>query len=129
MARSLIGACGMLCSTCAIFIATASLDRAKMAELAEELSKESRKKLGTSDINCWGCRCSDKHCFNANCRFRKCSKNKGLEFCYRCAQYPCDNIQAFYKKQPSAQENLKRICKIGVDAFNSELADQESENE
>ena len=126
MARSLIGACGIVCSSCPIFIATASSDMPQKELLALELSATRGKKLQPPDIACWGCRSSDRNCFSAKCFFRKCVKNKGLEFCYRCGEFPCHKLKGFYKENPSAQENLRKICKIGVEAFAAQLAEAEN---
>jgi hypothetical protein len=122
MARLLIGACGMLCFNCAVFIATASADMKKRTQLAKELSVELGKKVKPSAVACWGCRSADRSCLHPDCRYRVCARDKGIEYCYRCAKFPCPELQAFYQNKPDAQENLRKICKMGIEAFIAEMS-------
>jgi len=128
MSRSLVGACGLFCAECPIFIATASGDLSKKKLLAAKLSEELGKKIRPNSVTCWGCRATDRSCFGAACKYRSCARQKGIEYCYRCNKYACPDLNPFYVKYPQAQENLKRICKIGIEAFISEQSKSETES-
>lgn len=129
MARLLIGYCGAYCTSCPIFIASTSSDQKKKAQLAGQLSEEKGEKISPEDINCWGCRALSKNSWSRNCQFKKCASDKGIEFCYQCGEYSCSDLQKHYEKHPDARESLKKISKIGVDAFLSEMAIGESEDD
>jgi hypothetical protein len=117
MARSHVGVCGKICLNCAIFIATTTGDISKKNKLISEVSQIKGKKVKPSAIKCWGCSAPDRNCFNDNCYFRQCAHDRGLEFCYRCPKFPCKKLQEFYETNPVPRENLRQICKIGVEAF------------
>jgi hypothetical protein len=121
MARSHIGACGKVCLNCAIFIATTSGDTAKKSALLSEITQIEGKKLKPGKIKCWGCSAPDRNCLNNTCHFRGCAHDRGLEFCYRCRKFACNKLQEFYETNPAHRENLRQICKIGMEAFIVEI--------
>jgi len=45
--------------------------------------------------DCGGCRSDMIDDYITNCTFRKCSGEKGIEFCCFCEEYPCDELHAF----------------------------------
>lgn len=128
MARQLISYCGIYCAKCEIFIASTLSDQKKKAQLAKQLSEEKGGKITPKDISCLGCRASEKNSWTQDCQIRKCASEKGIEFCYQCEEFPCSNLQTFYKKNPGPRENLKKISKVGVDAFLSEISKDNGEN-
>jgi hypothetical protein len=117
MARSHIGVCGKVCLNCAIFIATTTGDNSKKSKLASELSMQQSKKIKPSAINCWGCGAPDRNCINGECYFRRCAHNRGLEYCYRCSKFECEKLKVFYQENPILKENLRQICKNGLESF------------
>jgi hypothetical protein len=42
-----------------------------------------------SHAECGGCRSEDAKC-QVNCAVRDCSRERGVDFCFHCDQYPCD---------------------------------------
>lgn len=117
MARSHIGVCGKVCLNCAVFIATTTGDSAKKSKLASELSLKQNKKIKPSAINCWGCSAPDRSCINNECFFRRCAHDRGLEYCYRCSKFDCKKLKEFYQENPALKENLRQICKNGLESF------------
>ncbi len=43
-----------------------------------------------SSNNCQGCRKQECRLFK-DCKVRQCYKNKGIDYCYQCKDFPCDN--------------------------------------
>jgi hypothetical protein len=121
MARSHVGVCGKVCLNCAIFIATTTGDNSKKDKLISEVTQIKGKKLKASQIKCWGCSSPDRSCLNDDCHFRQCAHDRGLEFCYRCSKFSCKKLHEFYDSNPAPRENLRQICKIGVEAFFVEI--------
>ena len=129
MARSPIGCCGLHCGMCDIYIASTTSDDKRKAKLAVKLSKQLGKKLTPDNVHCWGCWANNRNCWGKRCFFRKCSDEKGLDFCYKCADYPCNELQEFYVENPGARDNLSRISKQGFEAFVSEISAMATEDE
>ncbi len=121
----LIGFCGQYCARCLVYIASTTSDSRKKERLAKKYSKELGKNLSADNIHCWGCRADNKNCWGKSCQFRKCAQEKGIEFCYQCREFPCPELEKYYENHPEPQQNLRRISKIGVDAFVSETASRE----
>ncbi|NLI17080.1 MAG: DUF3795 domain-containing protein [candidate division Zixibacteria bacterium] len=124
MAKSHVGACGKICLNCAIFIATTTGDNLKKSEIASGLSIQQNKKIKPSSINCWGCGAPDRSCMNRDCYFRGCAHDRGLEYCYRCPKFECNKLKELYQENPSFKENLRLICKNGLDSFLMSLVRQ-----
>jgi len=121
VAKSTIGYCGLFCASCEIYIASTTSNERHKAKLAKRLAKELDKKITADDIHCWGCHANNRNCWGKKCFFRKCADDKGIDFCYQCHEYPCEQLAEFYEKHPDARENLTQVCKIGVDSYVSEL--------
>ena len=115
-----IGFCGQYCGICPVYIASTTSDIRKKEKLAKKYSKELGKKLSADNIHCWGCRADNKNCWGKGCQIRKCAQEKGIEFCYQCSEFPCPELEKYYEKYPEPQQNLRRISKIGIDAFIAE---------
>jgi hypothetical protein len=73
------GYCGLYCGACPRYLAT-------KAGNAIELGMQP----------CQGCRSDgvgEGWC--EICSYKACAKEKGLEFCYECAEYPCKDLEGF----------------------------------
>jgi hypothetical protein len=70
--------------------------------------------LGDPEKACPGCRQNGGPPF---CTIRKCVREKGLELCVECEEYPCRRINAIAEGYPTLLSEGKRIKKIGVDAW------------
>lgn len=71
--------------------------------------------------DCSGCQSDNVDEYVSGCRFRKCAREKGLEFCCFCPDYPCRELNAFMNNQwPhhwTMRANLQAIRDIGRDAW------------
>lgn len=73
--------------------------------------------------NCKGCRKQQCHLFT-DCKVNQCYKDKKVEYCYQCAEFPCPNT--------GFDENLnhrwlrinERIREIGLENYYNEVKDK-----
>mgnify|MGYP003588721067 CR=1 FL=1 len=66
--------------------------------------------------NCKGCRNEQCKLFT-NCGVRRCHQEKGLEFCYQCEAFPCDNTnfdEQLHKTWILVNEKIKAS---GIESF------------
>jgi len=84
----IIAYCGIICSKCAVFIATQKND----IEEKRRVAKRWKRKL--EDINCDGCLAKDPRVFRycKICKIRKCGQEKQVKNCAYCAEYPCETL-------------------------------------
>ena len=76
-----------------------------------------------SEGSCMGCRKQDCHLFKG-CGVKQCYKDKKVDFCYQCIDFPCNNT--------GFDENLKRrwlsinekIREIGLESYYNEIKDK-----
>jgi hypothetical protein len=76
-----------------------------------------------SSNNCLGCRKQECHLFKG-CKVKECYKNKKIEYCYQCSEFPCENT--------GFDENLKqrwlkinyRIREKGLENYYIEVKDK-----
>lgn len=55
-----------------------------------------------------------------DCRIRGCAKQKGVEVCPQCKEYPCQHIQAMAEHYPTLIQDGKRLQKMGIEKWISE---------
>ncbi len=75
-----------------------------------------------SRANCNGCRQGD--CKYPNCGVAKCYKDKGVDFCFQCSEFPCEKSNF----DPNLYERWikmnNRMKELGVEAYYEETRDQ-----
>lgn len=71
--------------------------------------------------DCKGCRNGD--CKYPNCGVAPCSKNKGVDFCYQCDEFPCErsNFDPDLKERWIQMNSLMK--EIGAEAYYEETKD------
>ncbi len=76
------------------------------------------------------CRGASHHCKVRKCKgIYVCSKNRGLNFCYECKNFPCSRFKQFAKSWSTLGqdliENQKLLQKLGesewLEQFNNQL--------
>src|SRR3990172_1917670 len=74
-----------------------------------------------SEANCKGCRKGD--CKYPNCGVATCYKQKGVDFCFQCDEFPCEksNFDQNLKQRWLAMN--RRMKGIGVEAYFEETKD------
>ena len=107
----IIAYCGLECSKCPAYVATQNNDENKLKEVAKEWSNENMQ-FEPKDILCDGC-FSDNKIFQwcKACDIRKCARQKGLESCAYCNDYPCNFLNNVFNNDPSAKERLDNFKK------------------
>jgi hypothetical protein len=56
-------------------------------------------------------------CGNPGCEIRKCAKEKSVELCPMCAEFPCEHVNALAKGYGNLIPDGKRIKDIGVEKW------------
>jgi len=64
---------------------------------------------------------------NPGCAVRVCAKEKGVEICALCAQYPCEKFDAFFQGYPSLKQDNTLLREQGMDAW-AKLQDERRMN-
>ena len=121
--------CGLYCGLCA--------DRARIpkraAALQEAMAEEGWPYWGHTvpgftefwrfleklhaDGGCRGCRAGGGF---PQCQIRVCARQRGLELCSRCSDFPCDHIEALGARYPTLIADNRRLQAIGLEQWLSE---------
>jgi len=107
--------CGLYCGACPHFLAT---ENGTLETFAAE------KGMTPDEALCHGCK-SDHLRVNAwcaSCTYKACAREKGFDFCYECADYPCEGLVGFINDQDwpyhiLVPENMERIQQDGLSAW------------
>ena len=90
----MIAPCGIICTDCSIY--QAALDRQKAEELTRRWQEQGRKDARPEWFKCKGCHGDDELVWSEDCKIRECcKKDRKLENCSLCGQFPCDLILEF----------------------------------
>ena len=70
-----------------------------------------RFRIGIGQIN--------RKLFNANCfcSIRKCAREKKVDVCVFCQEYPCERLLGVAKGYPTLIADGKRMKEIGIEAW------------
>ena len=74
-------------------------------------------KLADFDRSCPGCRGG---CGDPGCRIRLCARERNVDICPDCEEYPCEHIQTLAQRYPNLVSDGLRMKKIGVEAWREE---------
>ena len=132
MDKKYICYCGLYCENCAVM--------AKIAPASVALYEE-MKKAGFEDIiplipggaGFWSflkgmaedgvCVSCKDGSGNPGCAVRVCAKEKGVDMCALCEEYPCGKFEAFFQSYPLLKQDNALIRDQGLDAW-AELQDE-----
>ncbi|MBL7906613.1 MAG: DUF3795 domain-containing protein [Bacteroidales bacterium] len=101
-----------------MYLATQQNDIEKLTRYAAML------KQPLSETRCEGCRSDRKTAYCNNCFMIKCSREKNLNFCGGCNEYPCEELKNFQRQMPHRAELWKaqsRIAEIGAAQWTDEM--------
>ncbi|MCK4873228.1 MAG: DUF3795 domain-containing protein [Phycisphaerales bacterium] len=130
----LVTYCGLYCGLCAQRCRIPQ----RASELRESMSKEGYELWGSElpgftkfwsfltdlcepEKACPGCRQGGGPSF---CTIRKCARERGLDVCVFCDEYPCERVQGIAKGYPTLIPDGKRMRDIGLDAWVAEQRDR-----
>jgi hypothetical protein len=78
--------CGLYCGACPVLSAN---ERGDVEKRAAEW------KMSPEELRCWGCKTDVTAVFCTDCEIRRCARERGVEFCSACDEYPCDRLTSF----------------------------------
>ncbi|MCU0522963.1 MAG: DUF3795 domain-containing protein [Anaerolineae bacterium] len=64
--------------------------------------------------------CRSGQCGAPNCAIRNCAKDREVEVCAFCADFPCDRIRVFAQSEPLLLHDGERIRKVGLEQWVAE---------
>lgn len=105
--EKIIGFCGLICTECPAYLATANNDGELRKATAKKWSEMYKADIRPEDICCSGCTTPGQkfhHC--TECEMRLCGISKKVRNCGHCAEYPCKTVKAFLKYVPDAKKVL-----------------------
>ena len=118
--RSLTAPCGLDCFNCEIY------EKNITEEMKEQFALKIKK--DPEEVPCSGCRLENgcRH-LGQPCETLKCIKDKGLEFCFECEEFPCVKLQPAREGSDRYPHNFKlfNLCRIkaaGVEKWAEEEA-------
>jgi len=106
-----IGYCGDDCELCPRFVATKSNDIEKLKEAAvlwEKVGLRDRV-VSSEEMICHGCESLEQCHYN---EIRECAKEKEINNCGKCDDYPCDKINEVFNKTNSYARQCKEACDL-----------------
>ncbi|UCE65839.1 MAG: DUF3795 domain-containing protein [Candidatus Zixiibacteriota bacterium] len=120
--RDLTAPCGLGCFVCDIY----------EENLTEKTAEFIHQKMGIpkEEIPCKGCRQQDGkhfHLSSEGCATLNCAREKGVEFCCECTDFPCSLLAPLADGAERYPHNMKlfnlcRIKKAGIDRWIEEEA-------
>lgn len=124
---SLVTYCGLYCGLCT----QKCRIPAKASELQEIMKKEGYEYWGDTIpgfTDFWkflqelarpdpGVNCRTGNCGAPFCTIRKCAREKGIDLCLYCGDYPCKRVLGIAQGYPTLLADGERIRKIGLDAW------------
>lgn len=72
--------------------------------------------------SCKGCRNETCHAFS-ECKVKDCHLDKGVDFCFQCAEFPCDNTGFDEHLQKRSVKINQRMQEVGVEQYFVETRD------
>ena len=89
--------CGIDCTRCRTFRATINNDD-EMRKVIKKYYEELEIYIELKDLYCLGCRSDEIMSACRGCPYMKCGKEKGLNRCDECGEYPCESLQWYTEK-------------------------------
>lgn len=115
-----ISVCGLNCAKCDIYQAYHG-DEKLRDEIVEWFRREQNETVGPEQIACDGCRGSVEVHWSPECKMMLCARERGLQHCFQCEEFPCAIVNEFASDGVSHHErtvrNAKRMREIGIEAW------------
>ena len=110
----MIAFCGLDCSQCEAYKATAADDKEALAELARRWGEQEGSHYTPEALACGGCHSDNLNVYCDKCAVRECGKNRDHKTCADCGDYVCDKLGAEWKSWheaswEQAKENLDKL--------------------
>jgi len=114
---TLVGACGLYCGECEVYVAFSEGDLDKQEEIAESISRQFGAEVGPEQIICGGCRGPEEISFCAGCKIRPCAAARSFTTCAECDEMDdCETLGAFLGTDigKAARRGLEEMRVLGV---------------
>jgi hypothetical protein len=112
----MISYCGLNCQNCQIYLATREKDEDKQhemrVEIAQKIKEHYSQEIKPEDVgDCDGCKIRDGRLFagSHNCHMRNCARQKHIENCAYCRDYPCQELEKLFTLDKDARIRLDDI--------------------
>lgn len=107
----MVGYCGIVCSDCPVLAATQKNSGAERKRVAELFTGQYGREYKPEDINCDGCLRDGPQIFSycIVCEVRKCGRERKVENCSFCVEYPCEKLSKLFVEYLKAKETLDGI--------------------
>lgn len=119
--KRLAAVCGLFCPACTLYIGTTENEPHRLKAVADSYH------TSPEVWKCYGCRSKKRGYFCKNeCKMVDCAKEKGVEFCVECDEYPCQELRTFKEQRPhriELWENQRRIKEVGYARWYGEMLD------
>jgi len=114
--KEMISFCGLTCHKCPIYLATREQDQNKKLQMRIEIARQIndlyKEKMQAEDVtDCDGCKTEKGRLFSGckKCEIRKCARDKAIENCAYCSEYPCEKLEKFFATDTEAKARLDAI--------------------
>jgi hypothetical protein len=119
MVEDMIAYCGIVCTECPAFLAKKRDDNQLRKKTVQKWSTDEFP-VTVEDINCDGCLTEGALFMDAKeCEIRPCGKEKSVENCGWCVDYPCKNLDKLWKSMGSPGKKRKNR----LDAIKNQISD------
>lgn len=110
--------CGLYCGACDTLLAN---EQDRVGLLAR------RWKMSAEALTCRGCKSGVASVWCTKCEIRRCAMARGVEFCFECTDYPCNQLRAFAADDsPHHSVVLKNLEAIRVKGVAAWLEEQKA---
>ena len=117
---TLVGACGLYCGECEVYVAFSEGDLERQEEIADSISRQFDTEVGPEQIMCGGCYGPEEISFCAGCKIRRCATQRGYSTCAECDEADrCQTLGVFLKTDPGKQaaKGLVDMKKLGLEKW------------
>jgi hypothetical protein len=112
MVSEMIAYCGLHCYECRAFKATQAKDIEWKKQIAKQWAEGLKVEFRPEDIDCQGCKSDVLSAWCRRiCKILPCAKERKVQTCAHCDDYPCGKLKEFLSNEPVATNNLEEIRK------------------
>lgn len=115
-----ISICGLNCAVCDMYQAGHG-DAKLREEIVEWFRKERDENIKSEEVRCEGCRGPVALHWSPDCKMMLCAKNKEIEHCFQCKDFPCSLLKEFSQDgvahHKRTVENMELMKEKGLDAW------------
>lgn len=119
--RRLAAPCGLYCGACSIRSAVGRNDSKLIQQIADGLALYLGHPVAVEDLNCDGCLSAVRAAPCRECAIRDCAAAKGIDWCSRCPDFPCQIITDFNNDglahHSEVLDSIRRQQGVGIDVW------------